>query len=166
MMRRPARIRTMTSPLPTRAELKAQARRLRDSLTDTGQPLSHSQALEAIARQWGARDWNTLAAAAPDTPPATPPKTPPESPLARWQVGARVRGRYLGHAFSGRIKAASEASGGYWHLTVVFDQAVDVVASRHFSNLRRQISCVLNGQGVSAGKTSDGTPHMVLFSDA
>lgn len=141
----------MTSPLPTRAELKLQARRLRDRLAETGQAIGHAQALEAIARQWGARDWNTLAAAAPDTAPP------------RWQVGARVRGRYLGRDFTGRIKAAREACGGFWHLTLVFDRAVDVVASTRFSNLRRQVDCVLNGQGTSAEKTSDGTPHMVLF---
>ena len=145
----------MTSPLPTRSELKTQARRLRDGLSASGQTLSHAQALEAIARQWGARDWNTLVAAAPETLP--------DAAIARWQVGARVRGRYLGHDFSGRIKAAREGSGGYWQLTVVFDSPVDVVASRHFSNLRRQVDCAVNGQGASVGKTSDGTPHMVLF---
>jgi uncharacterized protein YfaS (alpha-2-macroglobulin family) len=140
----------MTTPLPPRAELKAQARRLRAAMAETATPLSQSQALEAVARQHGLRDWNTASALAP------------AEPAARWQVGGRVRGRYLGQDFTGRIKAARE-SGAYWHLTIVFDQPVDVVTSPHFSNLRRQVNGTLNGQGVTAERTSDGTPHLVVF---
>ena len=53
-----------TSQIPSRDVLKAQAKRLRADLADRGQPISHAQALETIAHQWGARDWNTLAALA------------------------------------------------------------------------------------------------------
>src|SRR5215203_3431912 len=47
---------------------KAMARHLRTALADRGVAVSHSEALELVARQLGARDWNTLAA----TPAATP----------------------------------------------------------------------------------------------
>lgn len=143
----------MSSPLPHRAELKAQARRLRDALAHSGTPLSQSQALEAIARQHGLRDWNTAHALAPDAPLPPP---------ARWQVGMAVRGRYLGHDFTGRVKAARQA-GAYWQLTLVFDQPVDVVASRQFSNFRTQVNATVNGQGVTIERISDGTPHLAVF---
>ena len=137
--------------LPPRAALKDQARRLRATMADGGTALSHSAALEAIARQWGYRDWNTLSAAAPDEV-ATP----------RWQVGQRVTGHYLGQAFVGRIKSAAQASGGFWRLVLVFDEAVDVATSARISNFRRQVPCTINGQGITAERTSDGQPHVVL----
>jgi hypothetical protein len=139
----------MTDLIPTRDTLKAQAKRLRGELATRGQTLSHAQALETIAHQWGARDWNTLAAQADQRPEG-------------WHVGQRVTGRYLGHAFAGVIKAARAASGGYWSLTLRFDQPVDVVASAHFSAFRRQVNATVTAQGVSPQKTSDGQPHMVL----
>jgi catechol 2,3-dioxygenase-like lactoylglutathione lyase family enzyme len=41
---------------------KQMARRLRADLTERGVALTHSEALEIVAHQHGARDWNTLAA--------------------------------------------------------------------------------------------------------
>ena len=48
--------------------LKQQARRLRSSLAERGVEVTHSEALEHLAHQHGARDWNTLTAAQPDVP--------------------------------------------------------------------------------------------------
>lgn len=138
--------------LPTRTQLKDQARRLRETMAHGGTPLSHSAALETLARQWGYRDWNTLSAAASNAPAPTP----------RWQIGQRVTGHYLGQPFTGRIKAADQASGGFWRLVLVFDAPVDVVPFAAFSNLRRQVRCTVNGQGVTPEHTSDGQPHVVL----
>lgn len=135
--------------LPARDALKAQAKRLRSSLADQGNPISHSTALETIASQWGFRDWNTLSAAAENATPV-------------WQVGQAVTGRYLGHDFTGRLKSVREASGGHWHLTLVFDQPIDVVASDRFSALRRQVNATVNARGVTHQKTSDGQPHLML----
>jgi catechol 2,3-dioxygenase-like lactoylglutathione lyase family enzyme len=42
---------------------KQQAKRLRTSLAERGTEVTHSEALELVAHQYGARDWNTLAAA-------------------------------------------------------------------------------------------------------
>jgi len=145
---------TMDISLPSRDELKALAKRLRAAMQDAGTPMTHTAALEAIAKQWGFRDWNTLSAKATD------------APQLRWQIGQAVTGHYLGHAFTGKVKAAKLASAGFWHLTLVFDTPVDVVASAHFSNFRRQVNCVVNSQGISLQATSDGQPHVVLRPNA
>ncbi|WP_306151114.1 glyoxalase superfamily protein [Roseovarius sp. MMSF_3281] len=141
----------MTQTTPAVSAMKQQARRLRAALQDSGTRLTHSAALETVARQYGHRDWNTAKAAACwENPP-------------RWQVGQAVRGRYLNQPFTGRVKAASEATGGFWRLTLQFDAPVDVVTSPHFSNLRSQVRCVINAKGTTTQKTSDGTPHLSLF---
>lgn len=140
----------MDISLPSRAALKAQAKRLRTGLADTGQPISHAQALEAVAHQWGARDWNTLNAQARD------------DPQPQFAPNQRVTGLYLGHRFGGHIKAVNSRTHGYWSLTLVFDEPIDVVTSAHFSNLRRQINCTIGGDGRTIEKTSDGQPHVVI----
>ena len=135
--------------IPSRDVLKAQAKRLRSDLATRGQTISHAQALEAIAHQWGVRDWNTLSAQASRVHPGFAP-------------GQRISGRYLGHAFAGVVKAARQSANGYWALTLRFDEAIDVVASAHFSSYRRQVNTTVNHDGISPQKTSDGQPHMVL----
>lgn len=140
----------MDIPLPSRSALKAQAQRLRAHLTAAGRPCTHAQALEAIAHQWGARDWNTLSARAQDT--ATPHFSP----------GQVLRGRYLGHRFVGVVKGARALPNGHYALTLRFNDAIDVVASEWFSAFRRQINCVVDAHGRSARTTSDGQPHVVL----
>ncbi len=130
--------------------LKAQAKRLRDAMREKQTPITQSMALEAIARQWGYRDWNTLSAMSKSNQPRG------------WHVGQRVSGSYLGHMFQGSLKAVRSANGGYWYVTVIFDDAVDVVASEAFSAFRKQVNVVLNEDGVTHAKTSDGVPHMTL----
>ena len=138
-----------TPPIPSRNVLKAQAKTLRRDLTARGQTMSHAQALEMIAHQWGARDWNTLSARSAQVTPGWPP-------------GMRVTGRYLGHPFAGVVKAARQSSAGFWSLTLRFDVAIDVVTSELFSSLRRQVNATVNADGHSPQKTSDGQPHLVL----
>lgn len=140
----------MDTPIPARTTLKTQAKRLRSTLTAAGTPCTHAQALEAVAQQWGARDWNTLCAQAPAT----------DQP--GYRTGQRLAGRYLGHRFTGTVKAARAMANGQHALTLRFDAAIDVVASPQFSAFRRQVNCVVNAQGRSAPKTSDGAPHVVL----
>ena len=48
----------MTTPRPD-PDPKAMARHLRQALADRGVTVSHSEALELVARQLGVRDWNT-----------------------------------------------------------------------------------------------------------
>ena len=52
-----------TRPTPPVSDPKAMARRLRTALAARGLDIPHSEALELVAHQLGARDWNTLAAA-------------------------------------------------------------------------------------------------------
>ena len=140
----------MDISLPSRDALKAQAKRLRQKLAADGTTVSHSQALEAVAHQWGARDWNTLSARAGT------------APTKGYSPGQRVSGRYLGHRFTGVVKAAERRSQGYWRLVLRFDAPVDVVSSEQFSALRRQVTAVIDATGRSPQKTSDGVPHVVL----
>jgi len=140
----------MDIPLPSRTALKAQAKRLRAALAENGTQCTHAQALEAIAQQWGARDWNTLhARAGSDPQPA-------------YRPGQHVTGRYLGMRFAGHIKSASRVGSDQHRLTLRFDAPVDVVRSARFSSLRQQVNCVVSASGRSARKTSDGMPHIVL----
>ncbi len=140
----------MDIPLPSRAALKAQAKRLRAALSDAGTPCTHAQALEAIAHQWGARDWNTLHARANT------------DPQPNFSPGQRVTGRYLGQRFAGQIKTASTIGAKAHRLTIRFDTPVDVVRSALFTSLRQQITCIVDVRGRTAQKTSDGVPHVIL----
>jgi hypothetical protein len=135
--------------IPSRDVLKAQAKRLRADMKTKGTELTHAAALETVAHQWGMRDWNTLAAKA-------------DVKATQWHPTQRVSGRYLGHAFTGSIKAARVASSGFWSLTVRLDEAVDVVDSALFTSLRQQIDTTINARGESPQKTSNGQPHMMI----
>lgn len=129
--------------------LKTQAKRLRKALADTGTEVSHSRALELVAQSVGARDWNTVAAT-----------TRPDAPA--WHIGQTVSGRYLGHAFTGRIHEVSARAAGWHRLTIDFDTPVDVVASEHFTSLRRRVSGTVGTDGKTVEKTSNGQPHLQL----
>ncbi|MCC3859581.1 glyoxalase superfamily protein [Pseudemcibacter aquimaris] len=113
--------------------LKSQAKRLREYLSDQNIKLSHSAALEAIAKQHGYRDWNTLSASIKSN--------------VKWPaVGDRVMGTYLGHNFRGTILNSSVISNSEnRRYTVMMDEAIDVVKSELFSNFRQRISSTING---------------------
>ncbi|MWD27737.1 hypothetical protein E0K89_009650 [Aquicoccus sp. SCR17] len=132
--------------ISTIEEAKARARALRAA----GQAGSHSAALELVAREEGARDWNTLSARlrAGDGPP--------------FSAGQAVSGRYLSQPFTGRILSVTEAGGGLWRLQIRFDAPVDTVRFASFSNLRRQIRAEVGRDGRSPRRTSDGAPQLVL----
>ena len=136
--------------VPSSDQLKVQAKRLRGTMAEKQKPITQSMSLEAVAKQWGYPDWNTLSAAAKSSAPRG------------WSVGQPVAGTYLGHMFQGKLKAVRAANGGFWYVTVVFDEAVDVVTSSAFSSFRKQVNVVLNADGVTHAKTSNGVPHMEL----
>ena len=142
----------MTKTLPSRAALKAAAKDMRRVAAETGAPITQSKALETLAHKHGFRNWNALAAAAPDV-----------SLYDQLVVGGPVHGTYLGHPFTGRligIKAAERDQRR--SVTIRFDDAIDVVTSEHFSAFRRRVSAVIDESGVTRQTTSDGTPHLVL----
>jgi hypothetical protein len=140
-----------TSILPALETLKAQARRLRQSLTAEGNFITHSEALELLAHQHGFRDWNTLHAAAGNRP---------ATPLA---LGAHITGHYLGQAFKGEIIAlASLDHGSHYRLTIEFDEPVDVVSFDSFSAFRKRVNCTVAANGRSPALTGNSEPQMVI----
>jgi hypothetical protein len=140
------------SSLPSLDDLKAQARRLRATLQDSGSAVGHARSLELLAHQYGYKDWNTLHAALGNRPPPAP-----------IQLGMRVTGRYLGQVFAGEvISVRALGEGERYRVTLDFDEPVDVVTFDSFSAFRRRVSATVDRHGVTAEKTSNGQPHMVL----
>jgi hypothetical protein len=137
--------------LPSLDELKTQAKRLRASLEQDGDFITHSESLELIAHQYGFRDWNTIHAAIGNRPPRP-----------RLQVGARVAGRYLGQSFKAEVIGVETLSPGRMRVTLDFDDPVDVVAFESFSAFRRRVSCVVGGDGRTVERTSNGRPQLEL----
>lgn len=141
---------TDTRNLPTVDALKTQAKRLREKLKDAGMVLSHSETLELIAHQHGARDWNTLRANAPK--------------MVDFKVGDRVQGRYLGQPFTGEIRGLSAlGDGSHRHVTLHFDTPVDVVTFDSFSAYRQRVKGEIGWDGRSTRKTSDGEPQLIVM---
>ena len=138
-------------PIPPLAALKAQAKRLRQTLTAEGNFITHSEALELIASQYGCRDWNTLHAAAGNRP---------QTPLA---VGAKVTGHYLGQPFTAEVKSLTRLNdGARYRITLDLDEAVDVVTFPSFSAWRKRVNGTVGSDGRSLSRTSDGRPHLEL----
>ena len=86
--------------MTTARSAKRMARLLRDALALREIPITHSEALELVARQHGARDWNTLSASLADSPPAViePPgiSFSPAIPILRIFDEDKAREFYLG----------------------------------------------------------------------
>lgn len=137
--------------MPTIQDLKSQAKRLRASLSETS-PITHSQALEAVARQHGYKDWNTIFAASGNASPGPP-----------WQVGQIVTGAYLGKPVRGTIKSIREwADGRMFRVTLDLDQPVNVSAFDSFDVTRRRLTATLGRDGETVEKITGGTPQLKL----
>lgn len=138
--------------LPSINDLKLSARELRNDLHAMGTNISHSEALERVARDQGFKDWNALSAAAGHTEPACPVSQ-----------GDRVSGRYLGQRFAATVKDVQFMEmPGRFRVTFHFDEPVDVVTFSSFSSLRQRVTCTLTADGRTAQKTSNGEPQLVL----
>lgn len=135
---------------PSLDTVKTQAKALRQALQAEGTAVSHAQALELVARQHGARDWNTLHA-----------RLSHRNAPSDLALGARVVGHYLGQAYSGEIVALSGPS-GHRHVEIALDQPIDTVRFDSFSNWRHRIRGTLIKDGRSPRRTSDGTPHLTV----
>ena len=137
--------------MPRIEDLKFQAKRLRASLSKSN-PISHSQALEAVARQHGYKDWNTIFAACGNAQPGPP-----------WQVGQAVTGAYLGKPVRGTIRSVREwADGRMYRVTLDLDQPVNVSAFDSFDVTRRRLSATLSREGETVEKITGGTPQLKL----
>ncbi|MGB8621388.1 MAG: glyoxalase superfamily protein [Paracoccaceae bacterium] len=140
----------MTSQLPTIAEAKAQARRLRERLNAEGSEISHGKSLELVAHQHGFRDWNTFHAAIGNRPPAG------------FTPGGRVRGHYLSQPFEATVLSVEMPRPGWFRLELDLDTPVDVVTFDSFSNFRKRIRGTVGPSGVSRERTADGRPHLEI----
>lgn len=139
----------MSSSLPPIENLKLQAKALRRALEAQGRAVTHSQSLELIAHQFGARDWNTLHARAGNLP---------DIPFA---VGQRVKGLYLGQPFAGEVVGLTAFDGRTrFEIELRFDDPVDVIRFAGMSNFRRRVRATIDRSGTSAARTSDGAPHL------
>lgn len=135
-------------------EAKAHAKALRAGLLAQGTPISHAQALELVAKQQGAKDWNTLHAR------LALRNAPPELAL-----GDRVRGRYLGQPFAGKVIGLSGPA-SHRQIEIRFDAPVDVVKFESFSNLRHQIRAIIDENGRSHRRASYGVPQVIVQREA
>ena len=140
----------MQNQLPSISALKVEARNLRELRLNEGNPISHSQALEIIAKSYGLHDWNELSAKA---------KKPVQK---RLYLGQKIKGTYLSQEFTGHIYRLKPLDSGLSRVTLKFDEAIDVVTFGSFSNFYNQLSKTVDEYGVSPEKTSDGVPQLVI----
>lgn len=131
-------------------EAKAQAKALRAALLAQGTAISHSQALELVARQQGARDWNTLHA-----------RLALRNAPAELALNDRVRGHYLGQPFTGQVIGLSGPA-SHRRISIRFDTPVDVVRFESFSNLRRQVTATIDEHSRAHRRTSEGAPQLIV----
>ncbi len=136
---------------PDLDDLKAEAKRLRAALAESGRPASHGEALEILARSKGYRNWNTLHAAAGNRPP--------EPPLA---VGQTVSGAYLGHRFRAEVIAVAARRDGGFRVTVVFDEPLNVSAFESMRIERRRVSANIRSDGKTVERIAGGVPQMAI----
>ncbi len=143
---------------PDITELKELAKALRADFAARGILISHSQALEKIARHFGYRDWNTCSAALRNTPQGSQDDT------RQFAVGDRVAGTYLGCPFTGTVRSASsETSPALQRVRVHFDDTVNVSRFDRFDVFRRNVSAsIIIRTGRSPASISTGEPQMVL----
>ncbi|MEP2424973.1 MAG: glyoxalase superfamily protein, partial [Tateyamaria sp.] len=85
----------MNTQLPSAAQAKDQAKRLRAKMSEDGDVISHAKSLELVAHQHGFRDWNTLFAAIGNGPPKG------------WAIDGKVSGTYLSQPFTGYVVSIS-----------------------------------------------------------
>ncbi|MEO8243287.1 MAG: glyoxalase superfamily protein [bacterium] len=136
--------------IPTLNSAKAQAKALRAALAAEGREISHSQALELVAKSHGHRDWNTLHAAIGNRPP---------DPVILGQI---VEGHYLKQPFLAEVIGVKHLSEDRYEVTLHFDEPVDVVTFDSFSNFRRRVTKIIGPTGRTVETTTDGIPHLVL----
>ncbi|WP_068083456.1 glyoxalase superfamily protein [Polycladidibacter stylochi] len=140
-------------PSASLTNLKRQAKNLKLALSEQGKPVSHSQALELVARQNGYKDWNSASALCEK-----------QSGKLALQAGRQVQGEYMGQSFKGKLIAVKAlGQDQFMQITVELDEAVDVVEFESFSNFRKRITCTLDRNGVSTSVHGNGLPHMRLL---
>lgn len=140
----------MNTQLPTAAQAKDQAKRLRTKMAEEGASVGHAKSLELVAHKHGFRDWNTMFAAIGNGPPKG------------WAIGEKVSGTYLSQPFTGYVVSMAIMKPGWFRLELHLDEAVDVVTFDGFSNFRSRIRGVVGPKGHSVERTSDGQAHLQI----
>ena len=126
---------TMTTNELTIEDIKKQAARLKEHFASQNTPISHSNALEALAKQHGYKDWNVLSAKLKHG------KNTPNWPT----LDDKISGTYLGHPFTGTVLKTNVSNLPHVRrYKIHFDDPIDVVTSELFSNYRQRINCFLN----------------------
>jgi hypothetical protein len=139
---------------PSAQTLKSEAKNLRESRAKTGEQLSHSAALEEVARAHGYRDWNTARAALPDRVPVP------------FQVGMRVKGFYLEQPFKGLLIGVQLSSNMQaYTVTVMFDEPVNVTPNFMFAAHRQRVTATVDIRGISPALRGNGEPQMRLMKE-
>lgn len=142
---------------PSIEALKLRAQELRQEFKTDGQIISHSKALELVARENGMKDWNTLSAKADSSRG--------KNIAPAFFIGQKVKGSYLGQTYSAIVHGLSlvgEVNSGYYNISLDLDNAVDVVSFEGFSNFRKHIRATIYETGNSAQRTSDGKPQLTV----
>lgn len=82
---------------------KAMAKHLTKALQDAGQMLPHSNALEVVAKAYGARTWNAFVAAQPETQSLAPAKSAATATPAKWspKLGPMTQAQFMANALNG-----------------------------------------------------------------
>lgn len=140
--------------IPPVPRLKDQAERMRARAAGRGETMSRAEALEALARLMGLRDWNTLRALAARGPEGAPLE-------AEEKVWARVMG--AGPVAAKVLRVREGGKPGLWRIEVAF--AAPLVAGDRLPAVfegRERMSAEIDGNGISAGRLSSGAPHLAL----
>lgn len=137
---------------PSAQTLKSEAKALRETRARAGQPITHSAALEEIARAHRYRDWNTARAALP------------ERVAVPFQVGMRVKGFYLEQPFKGLLIGVQLVHHMQaYTVTVQFDEPVNVTPDFMFAAYRQRVVSTVDIRGVSPALRGNGQPQMRLM---
>ena len=130
--------------------LKSEAKALREVRSGAGEIMSHAQALEAVARAHGFRDWNTARARLPDRV------------FVPFQVGQHVHGTYLEQPFQGTLIGVQLQGDQHFKITVNFDEPVNVTPTFMFAAYRHRVVATVDARGVSPALRGNGKPQMVV----
>lgn len=136
---------------PSAQTLKSEAKELRQRRAALGETLSHSAALEQVARTHGYRDWNTARAALP------------ERVAVPFQVGQKVAGLYLDQPFAGMLIGVQLLGNMQsYTVTIQFDEPINVTPTFMFAALRHRVVSTVDIHGVSLAMRGNGNPQMVM----
>lgn len=134
--------------MPSIQDMKAEARALR-----LGDDMSHSAALEAVAKRHGFRNWNAASALAEEG-----------APRLKLTLGQRVRGAYLGREFSARVMdAVAMGEAGWVRVGLDLDEPLSVSDIEGLNVVRRRLRGNLGPDGETAERITGGVAQLKIY---